>query len=281
MPGLIRPARRPPGWVAPGPPPRGPQGRPELEPKPDEDLCYLSGDWRLFQKLEGHRWSIDDLVTAWQAAPLAPVDGAALDLGCGLGSVLLMLAWRRPDLRVLGVEAQEERAAMARRSIAYNGVEDRCQVEHADVRAFTASERFSLVTGTPPYFPLGTGTEAGAHHVSACRFEHRGGVEAYLAAAEQHLGDDGTFVMCAASLEDDRVRAAPTSLALRGRLEIVPREGKAPLLSVWTFSRRPGAHDDRRLTVRDRHGQWTPAFRAVREEMGLPALPPGASARSG
>jgi len=271
---VIRPPRRPPGWSPPGPPPRGPAGRPELEPKDDEDLCYLSGDWRLFQKLDGHRWSIDDLVTAWVASPLAPPGSAALDLGCGLGSVLLMVAWRRPDLRLTGVEAQTERAQMARRSIAWNGVDDRCHVEQGDLRAYDPGRRFELVTGTPPYFPLGTGTEADAHHVSACRFEHRGGVEAYLDAAERLLSDTGAFVMCAATLEDERVRQAKTSLVRRGRLEIVPREGKPPLLSVWTFSRTVGAFDDRQLTVRDRHGQWTPAFRAVRSEMGLPAQPP-------
>ncbi len=47
---------RPPAWVPPGPAPAGPQGRPELAPGPGEDLSYLTGDWRIFQLKDGHRW---------------------------------------------------------------------------------------------------------------------------------------------------------------------------------------------------------------------------------
>src|SRR5450631_871636 len=111
------PPRRPIGWLAPGPQPRGANGRPELDPDADEDLSYLSGDWRLFQKRQGHRWSLDDLVTAWIATRDIPVTFAenALDLGCGLGSVLLMVAWKLPIADVTGIEAQADRAALGRR----------------------------------------------------------------------------------------------------------------------------------------------------------------------
>lgn len=272
MTGVVRSPRRPPGWVAPGPTPPGAQGRPELAPLEDEDLCFLSGDWRLFQKRRGHRWSVDDLVTAFVALPHAR--DSALDLGCGLGSVLLMLAWKHQRLDVTGVEAQPERASMARRSIAYNGVEARCRVLDGDLRTLALEQRFGLVTGTPPYFPQGTGTEAPTEHVSACRFEHRGGVEAYLQAAERHLSDEGRFVMCAATLEDERVASIGGPLHPERLLRVIPREGKAPLVSVWTFTRRLARLEEESLTVRTRAGQWTDAFKRVRDELGLPSSPP-------
>ena len=268
--GIIRQARRPNGWLPPGP---KPAGRPDLLPKDDEDLCYLSGEWRLFQKLDGHRWSLDDLVTA-HLATSERASGSALDLGCGLGSVLLMVAWRGQDLDVTGVEAQPERAEMARRSIAWNGVEARCRVLDGDLRELELGRRFSLVTGTPPYFPAGTGTEAEAEHVAACRFEHRGGVEVYLAAAERHLLPGGRFVMCAATLEDERVLTAKTALHPRVVRHIIPREGKAPLVTVFCFTWESGPLVRDTLTVRDAKGQWTPAFADVRRDMGLPPTPP-------
>jgi tRNA1(Val) A37 N6-methylase TrmN6 len=254
--------------------PAGDRGLPELQPKDDEDLCYLCGDWRLFQKRKGHRWSLDDLVTAHVAA--AHASSPALDLGCGLGSVLLLLAWRHPELDVTGVEAQLERAAMARRSIDYDGVSDRCRVLDGDLRALHLERRFGLITGTPPYFPAGTGTEAEADHVSACRFEHRGGVEAYLEAAERHLSPAGVFVMCAGSIEDHRVVAMRTALFPRRRLHVIPKRGKPPLVSVWTFTRERGPLDRAGLVVRDALDQWTPEFRAVRDELGMPSSPPRA-----
>src|SRR5690606_25481434 len=121
----IRPARRPEGWEAPGPKPRGAAGRLHLLPGEDEDLSYLVGDFRLFQKLRGHRWSLDDLVTAWFAARQVedPSQLRHVDLGCGIGSVLLMISWRHPCAKSIGVEAQTVSAELARRSVEWNGVE--------------------------------------------------------------------------------------------------------------------------------------------------------------
>lgn len=277
--GLIRAPRRPPGWEPPGPIPPGDRGDPTLLPSADEDLCFLSGHWRLFQKRHGHRWSLDDLVTGWVAARHAPNDGNALDLGCGLGSVLLLVAWRCPTLAMTGVEAQADRAAMARRSARYDGVEQRCRVVDGDLRdpaTLATGERFALITGTPPYFPDGAGTQSEKPHAAPCRFEHRGGVEAYLEAATRWLTDDGVFVMCAAALERDRVTAAGRAQGLGcvEHWEIIPREGKAALITVDVFRRGAATTTAHALTVRTRSGQWTDEFRTVRRDMGLPPSAP-------
>ena len=282
--GIVRAARRPAGWVAPGPRPAGAQGRADLEPGPGEDLCLLSGDWRIFQQTRGHRWSLDDLVTAYVAGRAASERAPLrlLDLGCGIGSVLMMLAWRFPEARCVGVEAQEVSAAMARRSLAWNGAAARAEVRLGDLRdetSFAPGERFDLVTGTPPYFPRGQGVESEKVQCAPCRFEHRGGVEAYVAAAARVLADDGVLVVCGASGETDRVRAAAAQarLAVTDWLDVIPREGKAPLVSVWTMVR--GAEpawpaSSRPLVVRDRASAWTPAFAEVRRAMGMPSSPP-------
>ncbi len=289
--GIVRAARRPPGWSAPGPAPAGAQGRPELEPADDEDLCYLAGDWRLFQKQRGHRWSLDDLVTAWVATRTCDATRAwrALDLGCGLGSVLLMVAWRLPRAAVTGLEAQADRAAMGRRSIAWNGAGDRCRIVDGDLRdgldglgTADAPAQFEVITGTPPYFPRGTGTEPVHAHAAPCRFELRGGVEDYLAAAARALAPGGWITVCTSTLERDRVvaGAAAAGLARREHWEIVPRDGKPALVAVdvlvaggdaGALDRDPSEHV---LVVRDRAGAWTPDFRAVRDALGMPSTPP-------
>lgn len=286
MSGIISRPRRPAGWVAPGPVPRGARGEADLQPAGDETLSYLCGEWRLFQKRRGHRWSLDDLLTAWVAAPLGEGAGHVLDLGCGQGTVLLLLAWRLPGVRFTGLEAQAERAALARRSIRYDGVEARCEVREGDLRdpgALPAGLRVPLLTGTPPYFPRGTGTESDLPHALPCRFEVRGGVEAYLEAAARWLAPGGQAVLCSAALERARVDrgAAEVGLSLRDRLEVVPREGKAPLLLVDTFSRVAGARRERSLTVRDRALRWTPDFQEVRRAFGMPTEPPLAGGPAG
>lgn len=263
--------------MAPGPRPRGDEGRPELQPAPDEDLCFLTGEWRLFQKQHGHRWSLDDLVTAAVAAPYAQALGAErmLDLGCGLGSVLLMMAWRFPQADVTGIEAQADRAALGRRSITWNGVEDRCRIVDGDLREPTvlpAGARFPLITGTPPYFPQGTGPESEKAHAAACRFELRGGIEEYAAAAARWLAPEGRFVVCTAALEASRVvdAAREAQLHVIEHLEVIPRVGKDVLVMIDVMAREPGPALRRSLTVRDAASQWTPEFQALREAMGFP-----------
>ena len=291
--GIVQAPRRPAGWSPPGPPPAGPRGRAELEPQPDEDLCFLSGDWRIFQKQRGHRWSLDDLVTAWVAAGAverahlstgAPL--RALDLGCGLGSVLMMIAWRFPAADVSGIEAQADRAAMGRRSLAYNGAGDRCRIFDGDLRELhhALAGPFELITGTPPYFPRGTGTESTTPQVAPCRFELRGGVEDYLAAAAPRLAPHGRVVVCTAALERERVTAAAAQLDLAHleHWDIIPREGKPVLVMVDVLALRHGAASTQAaampqmhsLLVRDRASAWTPELRAVRAAMGLPPTTP-------
>jgi tRNA1(Val) A37 N6-methylase TrmN6 len=208
------------------------------------------------------------------AAPRPPA--RLLDLGCGIGSVLLFLAWRFPEARCLGIEAQPVSAALARRSVAWNGVEHRCQVVDGDFREVVGKvvgERFDLITGTPPYFPRGTGVESGAIQRAPCRFEHRGGIEAYCQAAAPLLAPSAPLVACAPAMQAARVEAAArgAGLHLARWRDVVPRAGKPPLFSVFALLGTPTHPQiDPPLVVRDRAGQRTPEFMRLRAEMGMP-----------
>lgn len=277
--GIVRPPRRPLGWVAPGPRPAPEPLRDELQPRVGEDLCYLSGDWRILQRIGGHRWSLDDLVTAWVAADearRAPPRRFA-DLGCGLGSVLMMIAWRFPQACGVGVEAQEVSADLARRSLAWNGILDRCEVRSGDLRdpaVVSDSGAFDLVTGTPPYLAPGTANESKRPQIAPCRFEQRGGIDAYCGAAARLLAPCGVFVVCAGTSQLERAGAAAAraGLTIERRLDVIPRQGKAALFSVYAMRRgspRPSPRLEA-LVVRNSNGERTDEFRTLRAEMGLP-----------
>ena len=276
--GVVREARRPLGWRAPGPrPPRPPA---DLVPRSGEDLCYLTGDFRIFQRVGGHRWSLDDLATAHFAASQLSQDGAPptrfLDLGCGIGSVLMMLAWRFPEAEGWGVEAQAGSVELARRSLRWNGLGDRCEVREGDLRTAAADLGvFDLVTGTPPYLPPHTARSSDDPQRRACRIETRGGVEDYCRAAAPRLATGGRFVLCMPGPPDGRVGqgAERSGLRVACHRPVVPREGKAPLFGLWTLRRAADVLATERpppLVVRDRRGEWTPEFLELRREMGMP-----------
>ncbi len=275
MPGLIREPRRPPGFVPVGPVPPGLAAG--VLPADDEDVCRLCGEWSIFQKQRGHRWSLDDLLVAHVAAEEAGAPARCLDLGCGIGSVLLMTAWRFPNARCEGIEAQQQSLALAEKSLAWNGVADRVSVRHGDLRdAALDAGGYELVTGSPPYFPLGDGTLSERPQVPECLFEHRGGVEAYLEAASRALSARGTFAIVGSVKQADRLRAAASGLGLHFHrwLDVRPREGKAPLIVIAVLRRAPAPLVSGSLTVRDAAGQWTSDFKRVRAAMGMPVRGP-------
>lgn len=278
--GIIRPARRPPQWTPPGPPPPPPPTDPAAWPRAGEDLCWLSGNWRILQRLDGHRWSLDDLVTAWYAATACPdrePPRTIVDLGCGIGAVLMLLAWRFPHATLTGIEAQAESVDLARRSLRWNGITDRCTVVHGDLRGahgFPMRHRCDLVTATPPYLRPGTATISNRPQVGACHVELRGGIEDYCTAAARLVLPCGYFVTCAGASQHARVqeamhRAGFTIVCTRA---VIPRAGKPALFRV--YAARPGHGGLPRveppLVVRDAQGRRTPDFLAVRAAMGLP-----------
>src|SRR5262249_27018325 len=139
------------------------------------------------------------------------------DLGCGIGAVLLLLAWRFPAAHGVGVEAQRVSIELARRSLAWNGADRRCEVRHGGLRepaSIPEGTILDLVRGTPPYLPVGTARGSSRSQWAGCHLELRGGIEAYCAAAARLLGPGGWFVTCAGAAQDERVRDGAANAGL-------------------------------------------------------------------
>lgn len=233
----------------------------DLGPLTDD---LLTRDVRVFQRAKGHRFSVDDMATAYVAVQTAPTALRALDLGCGLGSVLLHLAWSLPEAHLVGVEAQAMSFELLQRNVARNGYTDRVRVLHGDLRDARVVAQlgadYPLITGTPPYFPLGTALDAEDEQRAYARVEYRGGVEAYIATAAQLLAPGGVLILCGDSDAEGRVQVASDShgLALHSTLEVLPKAGAKPLFSVWTLGRGARTPSRTQWWMRDAKGDKTP-----------------------
>lgn len=245
-------------------------------------LDRLTRDIWLWQRKKGHRFSADDVVTAWVAVTQMPGAHRVLDLGCGIGSVLMHLAWSLPHATLVGIEAQAVSHALALRNIAHNQLDARVVALHGDLRCvgepggLVLDERFDLVTGTPPYFPVDHALEAQDAQRAYARIEYRGGVEAYLAAGARLLMPHGRLVMCGDARAEERVRAAANDVGLRfiARTSVIARAPNPPLFAVWTLASDTAASDDgtaaTTLTLRDRAGNRTAEADALRAFSGIP-----------
>lgn len=236
----------------------------------------LIGGWYIYQRTGGHRTSTDDLITAWYAVHRSSGPPERyLDLGCGVGSVLLMVSHKlRPPVAV-GIEAQVQSVAMASRAVAeLPEGHGHIEVRHADFRDLRfEGERYDLITASPPYFPVGAGVQPVDLQRRACRFEERGGVEDYLQTAVRAMSERARLYV----VFQTRFSARVTSAAVRHRLHLSGQadffaraDQPRPFLSVFEFSRQPASAPHRvQCAVRDTDGHITPEYQHARVELGV------------
>jgi tRNA1Val (adenine37-N6)-methyltransferase len=269
------------GWLKPGPVPPG--ARLPIEVPADETLDAISGHFRIFQLRKGHRFSTDDVLTAWYGIAWAPSAARVLDLGSGIGSVGMIAAWRLPGARFVTVEAQEESVQLARKSAAYNGLQDRYDIRYADFRdehALAADERFDLVLASPPYFPRGAGIEGDHAQKVACRFELRGDVGDYARVAAGHLQPGGFFACVFPEERREWLESAAGAAAFTvvRRRPVVFRQGDPPLVSLFGMMRAadlPAVMRNRTwveppLVIRSSDGGVHPEYAAIKLSIGFP-----------
>ena len=269
------------GWTKPGPVPPGAAAPPDVPA--DESLDAISGHFRVFQLRKGHRFSTDDVLTAWYGTSWAPAAARVLDLGSGIGSVGMVAAWRLPGARFVTVEAQDDSVRLARKSAAYNGLTGRYDIRHADFRAphaLAAGERFDLVLGSPPYFPPGTGIEGEHPQKVACRFETRGDIGDYCAVAAAHLASGGLFACVFPEEQRARIEAVAGEAALTivRRRPVVFKEGEPPLVTLFAMvpagdlpeRMRTQTWVEPALIIRAADGSVHPEYAAVKLSIGFP-----------
>ena len=264
------------GWRRPGPVPPG-----GIAPDDGETLDFICGHFRIFQYAKGHRYSTDDVLTAWYGTLCAPRVDRAADLGSGIGSVALISAWRLPGATFCTVEAQEMSIRLARKTMQFNGLASRFTLYQGDLRdaSVLANEApFDLVTGSPPYFPPGTAMAADHAQAVPARIEVRGSVADYAMAASRILGPGGVFAFVFPTLQMDRVFAALSSAGLKliRRRDIIFKDGDAPLITVFAASRAADipvtyeAFVEPPLTIRRRDGGVDEEYSAIRMSFGFP-----------
>jgi len=271
------------GWAKPGPVPPGPDAGVTVEPH--ETLDAISGHFRLFQLRDGHRFSTDDILTAWYGTSWCPTARTALDLGSGLGTVGMICAWRLPGARFVTVEAQGESVALAKKSARYNGLTGRYEIREGDFRLFNilrADEKFDLITGSPPYWPPAAGVKSEHPQKLACRFELRGSVADYCSTAARHLAAGGFFACVfphePAQLARVEAGAREAGLVIVRKRPVVFREGDAPLIALFGLMRvddlpewfRGQTWTEPDLIIRTREGKIHPEYSAVKLAIGFP-----------
>lgn len=239
----------------------------------------LGGRLRLWQPTAGYRVAIDPFLLA---ASLSPEPGEhLLELGCGSGAVSLCLLARHPRVTVVGLEVQDDLAALARMNARENGFEDRLEIRTGDLSGMPPdlNGAFDQVFFNPPYLAGASATVSARRQRATAHFHGDGALGRWFAAARFALRPGGRLaVIFRADRLDDLLAVAGAedfgSFALqplwpkagqpaRRLLLAARRGGRSPLLL------HPG------LVLHEADGRYTADAAAVlRGEAAIPLHPP-------
>jgi tRNA1(Val) A37 N6-methylase TrmN6 len=249
---------------------------PSLEQVLGEELFVsgLVGSYRIFQRKNGHRHGIDDATTAWYALQKTPPVKKTLDLGTGIGTVGLAVLWGLGEgAELTCVEAQEISYRLLTENIRGNGLEGCVRSIHGDIRDLDLGERFPLITGSPPYFPIGTGSLPEDSQKAHARFELRGDVGDYARAAKRHITEDGLFVFCFPFQQRSRCIKLVTDVGFRLMTirDVVPVKSKPALFSLFCASLGSTGPvvEEAPLIVALEDGKYTPEMLAIQATRGF------------
>ncbi|QJB56110.1 methyltransferase [Pseudodesulfovibrio sp. zrk46] len=166
----------------------------------------------------GYRFSLDSLLLACFASPGRQHVG--IDLGCGCGVVGIAMLLRQPDLKITGVEIDQDAAEAAEENGVNLHLIDKFSVEQGDVTAWRPEKVVDFVVSNPPYRELGRGRVSQGEERKTARFENRANFAAFARCAAIALKTRGKFAfvhlperlpeimagLAAAKLEPKRMR---------------------------------------------------------------------------
>ena len=152
----------------------------------------LNGNLSIFQKKKGYRFSLDSILLSHFTC-LKPKT-SNIDLGCGSGIIMIILARRFPHTIWTGVEIQDDLAALAQKNVQMGGLDGRIKVLCDDAKAINKilpANSYDSVIFNPPYRKLNSGRINPQLEKAIARHEIQGSLKDFLQAAKYLLKPGG------------------------------------------------------------------------------------------
>ncbi|MDR1615845.1 MAG: methyltransferase [Syntrophomonadaceae bacterium] len=167
-----------------------------IEPATESLDDLLLGGYKIIQPKKGYRFAIDAVLLAH--FPELATCRQAVDLGTGGGIIPVILSYRCPGLKIVGVEIQHSMAERAKRSIKYNSLESTVDIKLGDIKEihkYLPSEQADLVTCNPPFWRKGDGKLNLNEEICGARHEIWAELNDFIKAAEYLLRGQGSLYM--------------------------------------------------------------------------------------
>ena len=236
--------------------------------KPLTADAFFSGGVRVKQHRRGYRFSIDAVILAGSLDP-RPGD-TVVDLGTGCGIIPILLAFRRPGVRVWGVEVQAPLAALAEENVRANGMDPWVDVLNADLRDIRAGAfggPVDWVVSNPPYRRGRSGRVNPESERAIARHEIAMTLPDLVAAARRTLRTGGRLlVIYAAERITDLLCQMRREHIEPKRLRSIHSDARSParlILVEGVKNAGPGVTLAAPLIVYEEDGAYTPEIRRL------------------
>ncbi len=159
-----------------------------------EDL-QLKG-LHIIQKKQGFRFGVDAVLLSDFAK--VKKKERVIDFCTGTGIIPLLLYGKKEPVHIMGIEIQEEFIEMAKKSVAYNGLQERITMIKGDLRDLEEVRnlpKVDVVTVNPPYKKENSGILNEKDSLTMARHEVTLNLEDVIKAASICLKDLGRFYM--------------------------------------------------------------------------------------
>ena len=118
----------------------------------NEDITMLNNGYKLIQKKDGFRFSVDAVILSDFFSPTRK--GKILDIGCGNGIIPILLYSKGKGEDITGVEIQEENCELALKNVKLNNLEEYIKIENSDVKEYPKGNTFDYIISNPPYMEV-------------------------------------------------------------------------------------------------------------------------------
>lgn len=154
-------------------------------------------DLKIYQNSKWFSFSLDSVLLP-NFVTLNKNIEVVMDLGCGNAPIPLILS-NKTDAKIIGVEIQKDIYELAKKSVAYNNLEDRIELLNMDMKKLKNNnyrDRIDVITCNPPYFKyLETSNLNEDIHKVIARHEKMINLEEILLLAKYLLKNNGIIAM--------------------------------------------------------------------------------------
>lgn len=118
----------------------------------NEDITLLTGEYKLIQKKDGFRFSVDAVILSDFFA--YPKKGKILDIGTGNGIIPILLFSKEKGENITGIDIQKENVKLAEKNVKLNRLDENIKIVHGDVKEYSMGNSFDYIVSNPPYMKV-------------------------------------------------------------------------------------------------------------------------------